>query len=314
MNPLGGGFQVGSTHDIFPNPMLQPPAKPVIFVSFDYRLGQFGFLGGARVKNEGVLNAGLLDQRAALNWVQRYIEEFGGDKSRVTIWGESAGAASTMFQLLGEGGNSKNLFRAAIGDSPSLNFLPSYTDTYVEGILEQFATFAGCGGKGSAVMGCLRAASGDALAMAGSQTITIRTSTFYPFAPIFDDAFLKVRPTKAFETGQFAQVPLLFGYHNPILGSNHGADLGAFFTTSPPSDDRNKNLFASMREYWTSFVVTGRPTLTNNAGLPLWSNVTSHTGSPRIRLEPGNIALEDVGGALAARCAFWKGISEELNV
>lgn len=59
--------------------MVQPPASPVVFDSFEYRLGQFGFLGGTGVKNDGALNAGLLDQRAALRWLQQYIEFFGGD-------------------------------------------------------------------------------------------------------------------------------------------------------------------------------------------------------------------------------------------
>jgi carboxylesterase type B len=59
----------------------------LIYVQIQYRLGMFGFLGGRQIADDGTLNAGLLDQRAALSWVQRYIRAFGGDPSKVTIMG-----------------------------------------------------------------------------------------------------------------------------------------------------------------------------------------------------------------------------------
>lgn len=71
----------------------------VIFVSFNYRLGAFGFLSGATLQADGVANAGLLDQRFALEWIQRNIHHFGGDPGRVTVVGESAGGGSIMHQI-----------------------------------------------------------------------------------------------------------------------------------------------------------------------------------------------------------------------
>uniref|UniRef100_A0A0W0G947 Carboxylic ester hydrolase n=1 Tax=Moniliophthora roreri TaxID=221103 RepID=A0A0W0G947_MONRR len=73
--------------------------RPFVFVSFAYRLGQFGFLAGSPFQREGQLNIGLQDQREALRWVQRYISVFGGDPNHVTIWGQSAGAGSTLSML-----------------------------------------------------------------------------------------------------------------------------------------------------------------------------------------------------------------------
>ncbi|KAG8875527.1 hypothetical protein FRB97_005046 [Tulasnella sp. 331] len=64
--------------------------RPIIFVSFNYRIGVLGFLGGQQVKDAGVGNLGLHDQRLALRWVKKYIAQFGGDPDRVTLWGESA--------------------------------------------------------------------------------------------------------------------------------------------------------------------------------------------------------------------------------
>ena len=59
----------------------------LIFVSIQYRLGMFGFLGGREIAENGNLNAGLLDMWAGLQWVQRHIAAFGGDPTKVTIIG-----------------------------------------------------------------------------------------------------------------------------------------------------------------------------------------------------------------------------------
>lgn len=86
----------------------------LIYVSIQYRLGAYGFLGGAELTENGVANAGLLDQRAALNWVQRHIGKFGGDPSKVTIIGGSAGGGSVMDQMILYGGVPNPPFRAVI--------------------------------------------------------------------------------------------------------------------------------------------------------------------------------------------------------
>lgn len=82
-----------------------------VSVVIQYRLGAFGFLSGEDVKADGVPNAGLLDMNFALQWVQKYIKKFGGDPTRVTIAGESAGAAAVMYQAMAYGGKqNKTLF------------------------------------------------------------------------------------------------------------------------------------------------------------------------------------------------------------
>ncbi|KAF9465706.1 alpha/beta-hydrolase [Collybia nuda] len=406
----GGGFQGGDSHSATPNPILQSN-RSVIFVSFEYRLGQFGFLGGAQIKENGALNAGLLDQRAALRWVQRYICHFGGDSKRVTIWGQSAGAGSTMFQLLGNGGNTGGLFRAAMGDSPSLSYLPSFTDFYVQDIFMQFSGLAGCNPSGEIdVMSCLRSADSNTLALAGSHTIGARASTLFTFAPIIDGTFLAERPVEAFRNGRFAHVPVLFGsnadegahwsaslrdgsantsmpnatettvfnfikgqfatftrpsfdkavsdfyplsdyngsfslqgqqmygemryictaalitgavggeglgayhyhYENPHLGSFHGDELAAFFPGSTAANADDKLLFAAMDDFWTSFVVSEKPTAENGPAAS-WTSVLTTDGSPHIQLQPQNIVSEKITDALSARCAFWHSLTEELK-
>ena len=68
-------------------------------------MGAFGFLAGDEVNRNGVVNAGILDQTFALKWVQTYIHLFGGDPTKVTISGESAGGGSVMLQTMAYGGS-----------------------------------------------------------------------------------------------------------------------------------------------------------------------------------------------------------------
>lgn len=62
----------------------------------NYRLGAFGWLSGPTFQADGTANAGLYDQRFALEWVRRHISKFGGDPKRVTVFGESAGTFSNV--------------------------------------------------------------------------------------------------------------------------------------------------------------------------------------------------------------------------
>ncbi|OJJ00300.1 hypothetical protein ASPVEDRAFT_51519 [Aspergillus versicolor CBS 583.65] len=73
--------------------------KPIVGVSVNYRLSAWGFLHSNEVVGEGITNLGLRDQRIALHWVQENIAAFRGDPRKVTIFGESAGAASVGFQV-----------------------------------------------------------------------------------------------------------------------------------------------------------------------------------------------------------------------
>lgn len=87
----------------------------VVFVSVQYRLSTFGFLYLNSTDVPG--NMGLLDQNMALKWVRQNIQNFGGDPNRVTVYGESAGAASATYHLLSP--ISRDLFQNAILESGS---------------------------------------------------------------------------------------------------------------------------------------------------------------------------------------------------
>lgn len=93
----GGGYQEGSSSEIFFGPDFLMDEN-VILVTFNYRLGPFGFLSLGT--DELPKNIGLKDQQFALKWVHENIHQFGGDKNSVTIFGQSVGGASVHFHSL----------------------------------------------------------------------------------------------------------------------------------------------------------------------------------------------------------------------
>ncbi|GJN86733.1 hypothetical protein PLIIFM63780_010315 [Purpureocillium lilacinum] len=122
----GGAFQLGGTNTYDARNLLataMDQQQAFVFVSVNYRVGGFGFMPGNEVMKDRSANIGLLDQRLALEWVADNIAAFGGDPSKVTIWGQSAGAISVFDQMLLYGGNASYkgnpLFRGAIMNSGS---------------------------------------------------------------------------------------------------------------------------------------------------------------------------------------------------
>ena len=125
----GGGFEFGSSAALASESTVAPGVvfqgahivqrsiamgQPIIFVSANYRLNGFGTLASQEITNANVSNLMLKDQRTAMRWVQNYIGNFGGDKSKVTIFGESAGSWSVATHMVLNNGDNEGLFRAAI--------------------------------------------------------------------------------------------------------------------------------------------------------------------------------------------------------
>ncbi|XP_045768699.1 uncharacterized protein LOC123869744 [Maniola jurtina] len=108
----GGGYSFGSGDDDYSGPDFLMPYG-VVLVTINYRLDYLGFMCLDSEEVPG--NAGMKDQVAALRWVQRNIENFGGDPNKVTIFGESAGSSSVTLQALSP--MSKGLFHRVIGTS-----------------------------------------------------------------------------------------------------------------------------------------------------------------------------------------------------
>lgn len=189
----GGGY-ISGNHQQYPSENLARNAHgELVVVTVQYRVGPFGFLAGRDVKESGALNAGLLDQELALKWVQEHISKFGGDPSRVAIYGESAGAGSVLQHVVAHAGNTQPpLFRAAL---PSSVFLPSqYTwdDPVSEALYQTIAAQVGC--TGEEVFKCLRAADAQSIAVASAHATFAGFAGTFSFVPVIDGEFIVERP------------------------------------------------------------------------------------------------------------------------
>jgi carboxylesterase type B len=154
----GGAYLLGSKEGrVDGAPLIRASGGNMIFIAANYRVGIFGFLAGSTVEKEGTPNAGLYDQRAVLEWIQKFGPLFGGDVDNVSVWGESAGAGSIVHQLTafgGRGAGEKPLFKQAVIQSPAFDAQVDRRGQ-LEQQFQEIATLAGCAGKGLA---CLRAA------------------------------------------------------------------------------------------------------------------------------------------------------------
>ncbi|XP_049648561.1 acetylcholinesterase [Accipiter gentilis] len=194
----GGGFYSGAASlDVYDGRYLAA-AEGVVVVSMNYRVGALGFLA-LPGHPEAPGNVGLLDQRLALRWVQSNIGAFGGDAGAVTLFGESAGAASVGLHLLSA--TSRPLFRRAVLQSGSPNG-PWATVGAAEG-RRRAATLGklvGCGGGGGTIanetelLGCLRGKTPPELVEQEAAVLPQQGVFRFAFVPVVDGDFLVDTP------------------------------------------------------------------------------------------------------------------------
>ncbi|MBR3050946.1 MAG: carboxylesterase family protein [Selenomonadaceae bacterium] len=137
----GGGLTVGSANDYNPLPLAKVGKS--IVVTFNFRLGVLGFFGHPALEGEGhaTTNYGLMDQVAALEWVQKNISAFGGDPNNVTIAGQSTGAQSVLALMTSP--KAANLFQAAISMSGCTAMRHSYQKAVALKKADDFVKAAG---------------------------------------------------------------------------------------------------------------------------------------------------------------------------
>jgi para-nitrobenzyl esterase len=197
----GGGLLIGESDDYHP---AQLAADGTVVVTINYRLGALGFLAHPALAEQpgGSTGAyGLMDQQAALRWVQRNIRAFGGNPRKVTIAGESAGGLSVMAHVASPAAHG--LFARAIVQSGS--FLTQTPLAAAETAGEAFAAKAGCASQSAA---CLR----------GLPVSIIQANenpSLFGYVPgVVDGEVLKQSIGTALDSGQFNRVPI-------INGTNH---------------------------------------------------------------------------------------------
>ncbi|KAF8993620.1 Alpha/Beta hydrolase protein [Cyathus striatus] len=207
------GFEFGDT-SFYPGDTVVNQSlaldEPIIYVSANYRTNAFGFLGGKEAQENGAGNVGLKDQRFAMQWIQKYIHNFGGDPERVTIWGESAGAISAALHLVINDGNAEGLFRAAVMESGSTTTLNSITEK--QPVYDQLVSDTGCKGSQD-TFACLRDVPFDSLMTAVNNTPSIYSyqSLQNTFEPTIDGTFISRGPMTSVQKGLYAKVPIIHG-------------------------------------------------------------------------------------------------------
>jgi para-nitrobenzyl esterase len=199
---FGGGFQNGDGSE--PRYDGESMARHgIVTVSVNYRTNIFGFFVHPELTKESPHHAsgnyGLLDQVAALQWVQKNIAAFGGDPNRVTVAGESAGSIAVSALMASP--LSKGLMAGAIGESGAMtSSLPpqSLADAEQNGL--KFSTAAGANSLAG-----LRAMTAEQIQEATSKVQGLRFNT------ALDGYFLPKPLTAIYEAGEQARVPLLAG-------------------------------------------------------------------------------------------------------
>lgn len=190
--------------------------KPMVFVAVNYRVGGFGFLPGAEVLAAGASNLGLLDQRLGLEWTADNIAFFGGDSSKVTIWGESAGAISVLDQMILYNGNitynGKPLFRGAIMDSGSIVPADPVDCPKGQAVYNQVVSKAGCSGS-TDTLACLRSAPYTTFLNAVNSVpgILSYSSVALSYLPRPDGVVLVDSPDVLVLGNRYAAVPMIIG-------------------------------------------------------------------------------------------------------
>ncbi|XP_073986767.1 juvenile hormone esterase-like isoform X2 [Rhodnius prolixus] len=213
----GGSFRVGSAHDFSPNYLLE---QDVVLVVIQYRLGPLGFLS---LQDESIAgNMGLLDQLLALKWVNKHITQFCGDPNKVTIFGQSSGAAAVSF-LMASPLATKDLFQRAIIQSGSglCDWAVDYNP--VEHAI-RIAKKVNCTStKIKEISECLRKASpydiiiahssflGEVIIMEGQAVKGTNGGNHAVIQTAGKNKFLIEDPKISFETGNFYKMPTMVG-------------------------------------------------------------------------------------------------------
>ncbi|HEX4863811.1 MAG TPA: carboxylesterase family protein, partial [Acidimicrobiales bacterium] len=200
----GGAFMIGGTCPETYDPALLVTEQQVVVVSANYRLGALGFLFA-----DGELtdpNCGLLDQILALRWVKDNIAAFGGDPDRVTVFGESAGAGSTLHLLASP--LCTGLFSRAILQSPGAGH--TLTADRAARVAEVFLGKLGIG-RGSRE--ALESLPVEEVLAAQAATADELRSTIgsMPFHPAIDGKVLDVAPLAAARSGRLPARPIIAG-------------------------------------------------------------------------------------------------------
>ena len=246
----GGGFvNGGSSPAVYDGSEFA--RNDVVLVSFNYRLGHFGFFAHPALAAEqkgGLLgNYGLMDQLAALQWVKRNIAAFGGDPQNVTIFGESAGGMSVhilMTSPLAQGLFHKAIVQSGggrpgvLGDRP-LSGAPDSGETRALAFARKFGVPDGDG----EALKKLRQLPAESIAK-GFNMMTMGDPT-YAGGPMIDGQLVLGGPSTLYGKGQGARVPLIIGATSMDIGFLQAGTLDELFASFGPNADKARAIYGT---------------------------------------------------------------------
>lgn len=216
----GGSFWWASNTEptTAPDGMIKQSVEngsPIMHVAMNYRLGFFGFGNSKALKEEGSMNAGLRDQRAAIEWVRDNIAAFGGDPERITIAGQSSGGLAIGMQIMAYGGGKPLPFQQGIAQSQALE--PGITGTFAKDAMVAIVDYVGCNSTGiddPETIECLRGLDTDTLFNASETTYQsdIAHNIGDIWLPQVDDDFLPAPPSQLIAEGRFGNATFMSGW------------------------------------------------------------------------------------------------------
>ncbi|KAJ7118439.1 extracellular triacylglycerol lipase precursor [Mycena crocata] len=311
----GGGFESGASVIYNGSGIVaQSVARgtPVIYVNFNYRLGPLGFPQGHEANKRGALNLASKDQLTALQWVQLHIGTFGGDKDKVTVFGESAGAIMTSILFLNP--EFGRLARAGIFESGSQAtaalFTPERREVNWQNFVRGIPSCASTATSGS-TFGCLRDANTTEI-FQGLTAALAEADEEFPWDPVIDGpgGIVPDLPSVLFKQGHFARLPF-------ISGTNQ--DEGTLFTDQTINSTEEINeAFVSMNSPSVSLTRLEESVLKL---LQLYPDIPAlgspfNTGNETFGLSSQYKRAAAIGGDLDfhSQRRFWIGAAAEAGV
>ncbi|KAF3025955.1 hypothetical protein E8E14_014974 [Neopestalotiopsis sp. 37M] len=262
----GGGFHSGSGNDPSYNGAIFAQQQDVVFVAFNYRLGIFGFSGAPGFTQ----NVALLDQRLAVEWVRDNIRGFGGDPSRISIFGHSAGGASVDFYDFAF--YQDPIIAGVVPMSGSVNAFGRRFENTSEAGWTETAKLLNCSSNSEAdTATCMENADAQTLLSASLKASNIVSSQLDTaaqlyagitslFGPTIDNKTVFANYTDRVAAGQLSRVPAILGFNN---------DEACFFTESGRLPNKaevvlgvNEAVFACPLQWGATWRA--------NAGIPTW--------------------------------------------
>ncbi|PPR03797.1 hypothetical protein CVT24_007477 [Panaeolus cyanescens] len=315
----GSAFEAGDTqsYDEMGTRIVERSIElgtPIIYVSMNYRSSAFGLLAGEDIDISALGDAGLVDQRIVMRWVQNYIENFGGSNKAVTLWGESGGAMSVTLHLLAHHGDTGDMFHAAFLQSGGP--IPAGPISHGQSTFDYLASGTNCSSAAD-ILECMRQVPYDTFKALVDSTPNILSYQSFnqPWIPRVDGLFIGNQPLKLVNSSIIANVPIVTGNMDDegtifsLFNTNITTDADfQNYITSNWAPGATADDLAPLFTYYPSDAASGSPfdTGANNTLTPQFKRMAAFQGDVMFQA-PRRFMLEQFSG----RQNMWSYLSKK---